>query len=142
MEPKILCTQLDNAAPVSHLLLKLHFIHWNECNKRATKTLLASYDIKTPTLEQAVRKELRGLPCMLTSFEKIRSTSSHPRKSEHLLEQLPQSFTSMAYISPFPPLSFVLLFSFLPDFYNFLLVGAAVLTQTRLHFFVIGPHGM
>lgn len=34
------------------------------------------------------------------------------------------------------------LFSFLPDFYNFLLVGAAVLTQTRLHFFVIGPHGM
>lgn len=40
------------------------------------------------------------------------------------------------------PLLFVLLFSFLPDFYNFLLVGAAVLTQTRLHFFVIGPHGM
>lgn len=99
----ILCTQLDKAALVSHLLLKLHLIHWNKCNKRATKTLLASYGIKTPILEQAVRKDIRGLSCILTSFYNIRSTSSHPRKSDHLLEQLPQSFTSMAYISPFTP---------------------------------------
>lgn len=44
--------------------------------------------------------------------------------------------------SIFFPLSFFFLFFSLPDFYNFLLVGAAALTQTKLHFLVIGPHGM
>lgn len=53
------------------------------------------------------------------------------------LQQLFQELSlSSLHFSVFPSLFFLF------DFYNFLLVGAAALTQTKLHFLVIGPHGM
>lgn len=55
-------------------------------------------------------------------------------------KQKPQEFT-IVMILFFFHFSFSY-FLFLPDFYNFLLDGVVALTQTKVNFLVIGPHGM